>query len=186
MLHRRPYLSACATGNAGRVANDVHWLTTLAAGLAIVAGTAACAPLAATPAPVSEAPAESSSLVADVFGVTVRGDDGAYQFSVEIASPDTGCSQYADWWEVLDSDGNLLYRRILTHSHVDEQPFIRSGGPVTVAPDAELWVRAHLHPTGFGGRALRGTVAGAFVEAVPPPGFDADATDDLPRPDCAF
>ncbi|MCB0054175.1 MAG: hypothetical protein KDE24_32035, partial [Caldilinea sp.] len=68
--------------------------------------------------------------VADVFGVTVRGDDGAYQFSVEIASPDTGCNQYADWWEVLDSDGNLLYRRILTHSHVDEQPFIRSGGPV--------------------------------------------------------
>lgn len=98
MLRPRPYLSACATGNADRVANDAHWLTTRAAGPAIVVRPAACAPLAATPAPISQAPAESSALVADALSVTVCGDDGAYHFSVEIASPDTGCGQYADWW----------------------------------------------------------------------------------------
>ncbi|MCB0067945.1 MAG: hypothetical protein KDD77_12370, partial [Caldilineaceae bacterium] len=130
--------------------------------------------------------ASGDSMVADVLGVTVTGEPGDYTFAVTVKSPDTGCERYADWWEVVTPDGLLLYRRILAHSHVDEQPFIRSGGPVTVAPDAELWVRAHLHPTGFGGRALRGTVAGGFVEAVPPPGFGAGATDDLPRPDCAF
>lgn len=158
----------------------------LAAGLAIAAGTAACAPLAYPPTPASTAPVAPSSPVADVLSVTVRGNAGAYQFSVEIASPDTGCEQYADWWEVLDSDGALLYRRILTHSHVDEQPFLRSGGPVAIAPDTEVWVRSHLYPAGYGERAMRGSVAGGFVAAVPPAAWAATSGTDLPRPDCAF
>lgn len=161
-------------------------LIALAAGLAIVAGSAACAPLAAPPTPAPTAPAVRSSPAADVLSVTVRGGAGAYQFSVEIASPDTGCEQYADWWEVLDSDGALLYRRILTHSHVDEQPFVRSGGPVTIAPDAEVWIRAHLHPAGFGGKALRGSVTGGFTEATLQPEWAAKQAANLPRPDCAF
>ena len=79
---------------------------------------------------------------ANVLSVQVTGNPGAYQFAVEIASPDTGCEQYADWWEVVSQDGQLLYRRILLHSHVDEQPFTRSGGPVEVAADELVYVRA--------------------------------------------
>ena len=60
---------------------------------------------------------------ADITAVKASGSDGNYQFSVTIKSPDTGCDQYADWWEVIDEDGNLLYRRILMHSHVNEIPW---------------------------------------------------------------
>ena len=68
----------------------------------------------------TEAPAMSQTSFANVLSVQVTDNPGAYQFAVEIASPDTGCEQYADWWEVVSQDGQLLYRRILLHSHVDE------------------------------------------------------------------
>ena len=72
---------------------------------------------------------------ADVLTVAVTGQANAYQFNVQVASPDTGCDQYADWWEALSEDGQLLYRRVLLHSHVSEQPFTRSGGSVAIDPD---------------------------------------------------
>jgi hypothetical protein len=93
---------------------------------------------------------------ADIVKVTVTGEPGAYRFNVTIRSDDLGCDRYADWWEVVSADGKLLYRRILAHSHVDEQPFARDGGPVPAAPDTVVWVRAHMHPDGYTGKTLRG------------------------------
>lgn len=143
---------------------------------------------APTPSPQSE-PTEPvlSSDVADVLSVRVTGSPGAYQFSVEVKSPDTGCEQYADWWEVLDEQGSLLYRRILAHSHTGEQPFVRSGGPVPIEQDTPVWVRAHMHPQGYGGAAFRGTVADGLSLADLDPGFASDVADQSPLPDgCAF
>lgn len=125
--------------------------------------------------------------LADVTAVSTSGSSGAYQFAVEIRSPDTGCERYADWWEIVDEEGALLYRRILAHSHVDEQPFTRSGGPVDVAPGQQIWVRAHLAPGGYGGQLFRGSVEGGFEAMVPPAGFAAGLDRQAPLPqDCAF
>ncbi|QCW99083.1 hypothetical protein FGM00_02730 [Aggregatimonas sangjinii] len=124
---------------------------------------------------------------AAVTKVEVSGDENAYTFSVTIASPDTGCTQYADWWEVVDLEGNLIYRRILTHSHVDEQPFTRSGGTVAISETTEVFVRAHMNNSGYGSTAQRGSVANGFSAAELDSDFAAALQEQAPLPDgCAF
>lgn len=137
----------------------------------------------------------NQSQFADVLSVRVTGEPGAYQFAVEIASPDTGCEQYADWWEVVSQGEELLYRRVLLHSHVDEQPFTRSGGPVEIDADAVIYVRAHMNTSGYGGVVMKGTVRDGFeptgVEAGfgrrPEPVEGSELERVPPQPeDCAF
>lgn len=124
---------------------------------------------------------------AEVRQVDVRGDDGSYTFSVTIKSPDKGCEQYADWWEVITPNGELLYRRILLHSHVSEQPFTRSGGPVPAGGDRELIIRAHMNNLGYGTRVLRGTVAGGFRTAELDQDFAEELAGEDPLPSgCGF
>lgn len=121
---------------------------------------------------------------ANVTAVEVRGEPGAYTFSVTVESPDIGCAQYADWWEVLDFDGGLIYRRILLHSHVDEQPFTRSGGPVPVAADVQVWVRAHMSTGGYG-LGMFGSPGAGFEQRTTPRFRSAEQAP--PQPDgCAF
>src|SRR5215468_757464 len=101
---------------------------------------------------------------ADVLSVAARGRPGAYELAVTVKSPDQNCDHYTDWWEVVSEDGKqLLHRRILMHSHPDEQPFTRPDAPVALAPDRTVVVRAHFHPTGYGGAVLRGSVAKGFA-----------------------
>lgn len=124
---------------------------------------------------------------ANVLSVRVTGEPGAYQFGVEVASPDTGCEQYADWWEVVSEQGDLLYRRILLHSHVGEQPFTRAGGSVKLDENAVVYVRAHMSTTGYGGQVLRGTVRDGFEPAEVETGFGAGLERVPPQPeDCDF
>lgn len=124
---------------------------------------------------------------AAVVDVSASGSPGAYMFSVTVSSPDTGCEQFADWWEVLDDEGQLLYRRVLLHSHVGEQPFVRSGGPVAVAADQIVWVRAHMNVGGYGGVAFRGSVSGGFAAADLAADFAAELAELEPLPQgCAF
>ena len=81
----------------------------------------------------------------------------------------------------------MLYRRILRHSHVDEQPFVRSGEPVGVEAGQTVWIRAHMHPTGYGGQALKGSVSAGFAPAQLEAAFAAELADRPPLPDgCAF
>ena len=125
--------------------------------------------------------------LADVQSVNVTGSANDYRFSVEVSSPDEGCQQYADWWEVLSTEGELLYRRVLLHSHSNEQPFTRSGGPVEIEADEVVWVRAHMNPGGYGGVAFKGSPESGFTSAVLPATFAAEAALQSPQPeDCAF
>jgi len=124
-----------------------------------------------------------------VLSVEISGSADAYTFIVELSSPDKGCSQYADWWEVITSDGQLLYRRILTHSHVDEQPFTRSGGPVKISQNEVVIVRGHMHPAGYGqgNIAMKGTAKSGFTAYEHPDDFAPGLADQPPLPDgCRF
>lgn len=125
---------------------------------------------------MDEAPTEIMVL-ADIVSVEVS---SSFVFSVGIQSPDTGCDQYANWWEVVTPDGTLLYRRILAHSHITEQPFVRSGGPVEeIDENTEVYIRAHMHPTGYGGAAYKGTVSSGFT----PFALDEDFAEELASSD---
>jgi hypothetical protein len=144
--------------------------TAVSLAAALATSLAPAAPLAAEPR-------------ADVLRVSASGSPGAYQLAVTVKSPDRGCNAYASWWEVIGGDGKLLYRRVLMHSHPDEQPFTRPGGPVAIAPDTTVVVRAHFHPTGYGGAVLRGSVARGFEPWQPPPGFAAELAKQPPHPE---
>ena len=124
---------------------------------------------------------------AAVLNVEISGSENNYTFSVTIKSPDTGCEQYADWWEVFDRDNNLIYRRILAHSHVSEQPFTRSGGPIKISKDQQIYVRAHMNPLGYGTYVFSGTIENGLQETTLDKSTAADLenTDPLPG-DCAF
>ncbi len=123
-----------------------------------------------------------------VTAVEARGEPGNYSFIVTIVSPDSGCNQYADWWEVVSGDGEtLLYRRVLLHSHTDEQPFTRSGSPVNIGPDEVVAVRAHMNTSGYGDSAMLGSVSEGFEAAPPDQPFARRLESQSPLPtSCAF
>lgn len=90
---------------------------------------------------------------ADVIDVKVRSAGGSvYDFDVTIRSNDTGWEYYADAFEVLAPDGTVLGQRVLSHPHVDEQPFTRDLHGVAVPEGiAEVTVRARHNPKGYDG-----------------------------------
>ena len=122
-----------------------------------------------------------------VEAVSFSGEANNYTFSIQLKSPDTGCEQYADWWEVIDKAEQLIYRRILQHSHVNEQPFTRSGGPIDIDANTFVYIRGHLNTLGYGSLVFSGSIKDGF-EAIELPiefGADLDKIDPLPN-DCAF
>ena len=122
---------------------------------------------------------------AAVIRATVSGEEQAYTFNVEVKSPDLGCTQYADWWEVITQDSILLYRRILAHSHVNEQPFKRSGGPVRISATREIIVRAHMNNLGYGVFGLRGSIQDGFTKDSLTTDFASHLAQEQPLPgDC--
>jgi hypothetical protein len=129
---------------------------------------------------------------ANVIAVTAQGDSNNFTFSVTVESSDIDCTQYADWWEVLGSNGDLIFRRILQHSHTDENgtgnPFTRDGGPVAIDGDEVVIVRAHMNNAGYNGKAMKGSVNSGFSDA-PEIGSDfaADIENLDPQPEeCLF
>ncbi|MFK7928104.1 MAG: hypothetical protein AB8H79_07930 [Myxococcota bacterium] len=125
--------------------------------------------------------------LANVTEVEATGESAAYTFAVAIRSDEAGCDRYADWWEVVSEDGELLYRRVLGHSHTNEQPFTRTGGPVPIAGEDSVWIRAHMAPGGYGGQAFYGSVDDGFTAADLDGSWAADLASAEPLPNgCAF
>ncbi len=117
----------------------------------------------------------------------MSGNENAYTFKVGIESPDKGCNQYANWWEVISENGDLVYRRILGHSHVNEQPFIRSGGTVNISKDQVIIIRAHMNTSSYGTQTFKGSVANGFALFTTAKDFAKELATEQPLPSgCAF
>ncbi len=139
------------------------------------------------PNPLQAAELPDNENTAQVLEVEAKGKPGAYNFAVTISSPDTGCDLYANWWEVINEEGELLYRRILAHSHVDEQPFTRSGGSIPLEANQVAIVRVHMHPTGYSTQVQKGTVKNGFKAVTLEPEFALELAQQEPLPTgCAF
>lgn len=162
--------------------------------LMLAACGAPASPPAASNAPIPEshpATAPVEGAIAAVEGVTVSGEPGRYRFTVTIRSEETGCDRYADWWEVISASEELLYRRILAHSHVDEQPFTRAGGPISLQPGERITVRVHMNNSGYSPHAYQGTIdsagTGQFGPVTLEPNFANALAQQAPLPSgCAF
>lgn len=104
--------------------------------------------------PDEPAPGEGSAAgCADVVGAEAALEaGGAWSFRVTVRSADTGWDKYADAWEVVGPDGTVYGTRVLTHPHVDEQPFTRSLSGVEIPAGVEsVTVRARDSVAGFCG-----------------------------------
>jgi hypothetical protein len=113
--------------------------------------------LAAGCAKATAEPTEEPVSLADVMFVRASlQPDGTWTFEVTVQHEDTGWEHYADRWEVLTLEGEVLATRVLAHPHVEEQPFTRSQSGVVIPEDvSEVRVRAHDLVHGYGGREVR-------------------------------
>ena len=124
---------------------------------------------------------------AAVTDIVVSGDEGAYSFNVELTSPDKGCEQYANWWEGINTDGKLIYRRVLRRSHVIEQSFVRSGAPIEISADEFIYVRGHMNTNGYGTIVYAGTIDVGLKRDWLEEDFAKELAVDIPQPSaCAF
>ena len=80
---------------------------------------------------------------------------GGCTFDVTVTHADEGWDHYADRWEIVGPDGELLAARVLRHPHVGEQPFTRRLANVKI-PTAvsQVVIRARDSRHGFGGAEL--------------------------------
>jgi len=94
--------------------------------------------------------------LADVLFVRAQlQSSGLWSFDVTVQHEDIDWDHYADRWEVLAPDGEVLATRVLAHPHVDEQPFTRSQGGIVIPPEmSKVRVRAHDLVHGYEGREV--------------------------------
>lgn len=97
---------------------------------------------------------------ADVVDVEVtKQGDGQFRFDVMVRHADEGWEHYADRWEVVGPDGEVLGARELAHPHVDEQPFMRSLSGVEISSGiSEVTIRARDSVHGHGGAEMTAAV----------------------------
>lgn len=92
---------------------------------------------------------------ADVLKVEARQTDAEqWIFVVTVQHDDQDPRHWADWWRVRTVEGTELGRRVLLHSHVDEQPFAREGEVRIPRGVQRVVVEAHDKVHGLGGKTL--------------------------------
>jgi len=76
-------------------------------------------------------------------------------FAVTLEHADEGWNHYADQWDVVTLDGQLLKSRVLYHPHENEQPFTRSLSGVPIpAQMKQVKIRARDSRHGYSPREV--------------------------------
>ncbi|MCI4660606.1 MAG: hypothetical protein MRY63_02125 [Neomegalonema sp.] len=101
----------------------------------------------------------ASALAGDVEVVAVTphlaADGASWTFDVTLRHGDTGWEHYADAWEVLTPQGEILATRVLHHPHENEQPFTRSLSGIAIPEDlCMVMVRGHDKVHGYSSAPL--------------------------------
>lgn len=92
---------------------------------------------------------------ADVIAVEATQESvEEWRFAVTVRHADQDPDHWADWWRVRTPDGKELGRRVLLHSHVDEQPFTRDERIRIPAGLRVVVVEAHDKVHGLGGETV--------------------------------
>lgn len=93
----------------------------------------------------------------DVLKVEIEptGEPGRFDVEVTLRHADSGWDHYANRWEILGPQGEVIATRVLAHPHVHEQPFTRGLSAVRI-PGEFSWVRVRGHDLvhGYGGREV--------------------------------
>lgn len=92
---------------------------------------------------------------ADVLGAEISANgNGSFRIDVTVRHDDKGWEHYANRWDVLDQDGNVLGSRVLAHPHDNEQPFTRSLTLNIPAGISVIVIRANDSVHGLGGATV--------------------------------
>jgi hypothetical protein len=110
------------------------------------------------PAPTEAPPTQSNpdlNFAQVVFVSAKQNSGGLWQFDTTVRHNDEGWDHYADAWQVVDLDGNLLAERVLLHPHETEQPFTRSQSSIEIPAEmTQVIVQAKCNVHGFGGQEI--------------------------------
>ena len=102
------------------------------------------------------APNYATAGVADVVDAkAVCNQKATCDFTVTVRHEDSGWEHYANQWEILSLDGEVLGVRVLHHPHVNEQPFTRALSGVPIPPSIKMVkIRARDSVHGYGGKEV--------------------------------
>jgi len=92
----------------------------------------------------------------DVLEVRLEPAGGrTFDVYVTLSSPYDTPQRYADGWQTLDADGNVLGTHTLMHDHAAEQPFTRVQRGLDIPAGVEsVTVQGRDQANGFGGLTL--------------------------------
>ncbi|MFT2111854.1 hypothetical protein [Marinomonas sp. 2405UD68-3] len=91
---------------------------------------------------------------ADVVKVNVNCSDTTCSMQTTVLHQDSGWEHYADRWEVLNEQGDIIATRVLLHPHENEQPFTRGMQFKKPKNSPTVQVRAHDSVHGYGGKSI--------------------------------
>ena len=112
---------------------------------AILATSLACV-LSLTAAPALAGEAHVVDATIEIAGPNL------YDITATIRHDDEGWEHYANRFDVVAPNGQVLQQRVLFHPHVEEQPFTRGLNRVMIPEDVDrVIIRAHDSVHGLGG-----------------------------------